>query len=441
MENPKKKVFVYGACMKKHAAKLGSNATDGCGEFFRAISGFHCVACGCHQNFHEKMAVEVSTGSGVGRGEGNSNHVKVKSEVVNVSDDAESMKAAVEQPPPFNVAEQQQQGVLRRRTSKNFKLRDEQRQQMFAFATSLGWRMLRERCHEINQFCEQIGVPRPVFKAWLYNNKYRNGGDGGGAGGNGCLGDGGGGCRAGGKEVAVVAEVKMVVGIRIMDFLLDQEPLRCPGAPNTHRMANNTRHAPLSSNASNSHSNYTNCMEFPRKKEFVYGACMKNHAAKLGSHATDGCGEFCRAVSGFHCAACGCHQNFHEKMAVEVSTGGGGGGRGEGGSNYVKVKTEVVNVSDDEKSMEVAMAVEQPPPLNVAEQHQQGVVGQMIRLRRRTSEKFKLTDEQRQQMFAFATSLGWSMKRERCDDINQFCEQIGVPRPVFKTWLYNKKYR
>ncbi|KAK1287354.1 Transcription factor HB29 [Acorus calamus] len=57
-----------------------------------------------------------------------------------------------------------------------------------------------------------------------------------------------------------------------------------------------------------------------------YRECMRNHAASIGGHAFDGCGEFMLAGAaasggggggdgGSHlkCAACGCHRNFHRK--------------------------------------------------------------------------------------------------------------------------------
>uniref|UniRef100_A0A0D9ZJL7 ZF-HD dimerization-type domain-containing protein n=1 Tax=Oryza glumipatula TaxID=40148 RepID=A0A0D9ZJL7_9ORYZ len=44
----------------------------------------------------------------------------------------------------------------------------------------------------------------------------------------------------------------------------------------------------------------------------VYRKCMRNHAAKLGTYANDGCCEY-TPNDGLLCAACGCHRNFHRK--------------------------------------------------------------------------------------------------------------------------------
>ncbi|XWS14858.1 hypothetical protein CRYUN_Cryun35bG0044700 [Craigia yunnanensis] len=49
-----------------------------------------------------------------------------------------------------------------------------------------------------------------------------------------------------------------------------------------------------------------------------YKECLKNHAARLGGHALDGCGEFMPSPTStptdpasLKCAACGYHRNFH----------------------------------------------------------------------------------------------------------------------------------
>ncbi|XP_060180588.1 uncharacterized protein LOC132610297 [Lycium barbarum] len=49
-----------------------------------------------------------------------------------------------------------------------------------------------------------------------------------------------------------------------------------------------------------------------------YGECLKNHAASMGGHAVDGCGEFTPnggegTPGALKCAACKCHRNFHKK--------------------------------------------------------------------------------------------------------------------------------
>ncbi|XP_047048336.1 zinc-finger homeodomain protein 9-like [Lolium rigidum] len=55
-----------------------------------------------------------------------------------------------------------------------------------------------------------------------------------------------------------------------------------------------------------------------------YRECLRNHAACMGAHAVDGCGEFLPAPqlnpadpASFTCVACGCHRNFHRRVMVE----------------------------------------------------------------------------------------------------------------------------
>ncbi|KAK7380109.1 hypothetical protein VNO78_32521 [Psophocarpus tetragonolobus] len=122
-------------------------------------------------------------------------------------------------------------------------------------------------------------------------------------------------------------------------------------------------------------------------EKYMYRECLRNHAASLGSYATDGCGEYSVEESSLQCAACGCHRNFHRKVAVEgemmmeYSTGGG---------------------------------------------------------KKRFRSKF--SSEQKEKMLAFAEKLGWKLQRKEVDDdIDRFCKTVGVTRQVFKVWMHNHK--
>ncbi|PKA50526.1 ZF-HD homeobox protein [Apostasia shenzhenica] len=61
-----------------------------------------------------------------------------------------------------------------------------------------------------------------------------------------------------------------------------------------------------------------------RKKERVvrYTECRKNHAARIGGYAVDGCREFMASgeegtTAALLCAACSCHRNFHKREVDE----------------------------------------------------------------------------------------------------------------------------
>ena len=128
------------------------------------------------------------------------------------------------------------------------------------------------------------------------------------------------------------------------------------------------------------------------KWKSVYRECLRNHAASLGSYATDGCGEFTLDSGGLQCAACGCHRNFHRKVKYPVGPESPGAMDygGEGGS------------------------------------------------KKRFRSKFSA--DQKEKMLAFAEKLGWKLQRKDLDDeIERFCRSIGVSRQVFKVWMHNHK--
>ncbi|XP_068660239.1 zinc-finger homeodomain protein 11-like [Aristolochia californica] len=123
-----------------------------------------------------------------------------------------------------------------------------------------------------------------------------------------------------------------------------------------------------------------------------YRECLRNHAASLGSYATDGCGEFTPSEpSGLQCAACGCHRNFHRKVVAV---------------RHIQAESE-----------------ESDP------------VG-----KRRVRTKF--SPEQKEKMHEFAEKIGWRIQRRDKEDqmeIQRFCKAIGVSRQVFKVWMHNHK--
>ncbi|XP_057472648.1 uncharacterized protein LOC130761175 [Actinidia eriantha] len=50
-----------------------------------------------------------------------------------------------------------------------------------------------------------------------------------------------------------------------------------------------------------------------------YEDCRKNHGARMGKHATDGCLEFMASdAENLKCDVCGCHRNFHTKKLVRA---------------------------------------------------------------------------------------------------------------------------
>ncbi|XP_042032263.1 zinc-finger homeodomain protein 9-like [Salvia splendens] len=125
----------------------------------------------------------------------------------------------------------------------------------------------------------------------------------------------------------------------------------------------------------------------------MYKECLRNHAASLGSYATDGCGEFTSQHTSLNCGACGCHRNFHRKVsthhaAAEMIDCGGSAGNSPGKKRF----------------------------------------------------RTKFTEEQKEKMLSFADNLGWKLQRkEEEDEIERFCRGLGITRKVFKVWMHNHK--
>nr|DAD32363.1 TPA_asm: hypothetical protein HUJ06_011214 [Nelumbo nucifera] len=162
----------------------------------------------------------------------------------------------------------------------------------------------------------------------------------------------------------------------------------------------------------------------------AYRECLRNHAASLGSYATDGCGEFTAdntTPGGLMCAACGCHRNFHRKV---ILLGGGGGRGGSTPSNHIPSSTHNNRVRDSDVVELIDYASNQPA--TAVESHEDRSGKKRVRT--------KFTTEQKEKMLAFAEKLGWRIqRRDQEDEIERFCRTVGVSRQVFKVWMHNHK--
>ncbi|CBI22215.3 unnamed protein product, partial [Vitis vinifera] len=134
----------------------------------------------------------------------------------------------------------------------------------------------------------------------------------------------------------------------------------------------------------------------------AYKECLKNHAASLGGHALDGCGEFMPSPTAtsadptsLKCAACGCHRNFHRREP------------------------------DD------------PPPTthNAPPISSSPASGANGRKRFRT----KFSQGQKEKMFEFAERVGWKMQKRDEELVAEFCNEVGVDKGVLKVWMHNNK--
>ncbi|KAL8117150.1 hypothetical protein AgCh_015162 [Apium graveolens] len=189
-----------------------------------------------------------------------------------------------------------------------------------------------------------------------------------------------------------------------------------------------------------------------------YKECLKNHAATLGGHALDGCGEFMPSPSAvptdptsLKCAACGCHRNFHRRDPDDSSL-------------TLPPKNTFIEYQphhrhrppppDSPNSMS-------PPPISSSyppsaphmllalsdgllapqnNNHHNSAPIAHIRVHPNGRKRFrtKFSQQQKEKMFGFAERVGWKIPK-RDEDIINFCSEIGVDRSVLKVWMHNNK--
>ncbi|CAL9774926.1 unnamed protein product, partial [Musa acuminata subsp. burmannicoides] len=187
-----------------------------------------------------------------------------------------------------------------------------------------------------------------------------------------------------------------------------------------------------------------------------YKECLRNHAAALGGHVVDGCGEFMPSgdpdsPEALKCAACGCHRSFHRRE-TDGSTGTANsyyhgttrlplllppphpqahnhhqqqfqlGGFSSSPSAAVRGTSGFVHFGGSnpsgsggtttESSSEERLNTATPTPTTIP------------RKRFRT----KFTAEQKENMLAFAERVGWRFQRQDDAMVEQFCAEIGVRR-------------
>ncbi|KAF7802983.1 zinc-finger homeodomain protein 9-like [Senna tora] len=188
----------------------------------------------------------------------------------------------------------------------------------------------------------------------------------------------------------------------------------------------------------------------------TYKECLKNHAASIGGHALDGCGEFMPSPnataadpSSIKCAACGCHRNFHRREPEEppIST-----------THVIEYQPHhrhhppppppFSNRSPNSAS---------PPPisssyypsaphmllalsgagLSAAPENAAAPAIPSLNARKRFRTKF--TQDQKEKMLQFAEKVGWKMQKRDDDLVQEFCNEVGVDRGVLKVWMHNNK--
>lgn len=228
----------------------------------------------------------------------------------------------------------------------------------------------------------------------------------------------------------------------------------------------------------------------PAKKAVRYRECHKNHAASIGGHAIDGCGEFMPSgeegtPDALKCAACSCHRNFHRREvegepscdchllragAAAGGLGGGSsllkdsrkrpapsvsGGAGSGGAPSPIGLAGMAAAATPTLALPSTLALRAgaggvggaPTPILMAlssgaadSDDQEGGLGSASPAAMKKRFRTKFSSEQKEKMCSFADKLGWKIQKHDEAAVQQFCSDVGVKRHVLKVWMHNNKH-
>lgn len=203
-----------------------------------------------------------------------------------------------------------------------------------------------------------------------------------------------------------------------------------------------------------------------RKPLVRYHECQKNHAASMGGHAVDGCGEFLPGgkegtLEALNCAACFCHRNFHRREFLTSDVCSCGASRSQAmTSTQYALNPPMRPLSPgvrESKGYHRPSSADMSPrghtdisrhghlvlPLAQYEDDEDDDDEPPQQHSRSNSKKkrfrTKFTPEQKERMFYFAETLGWRISKHDEDAVDSFCSDVGVKRNVFKVWMHNNK--
>ncbi|KAK6922025.1 ZF-HD homeobox protein, Cys/His-rich dimerization domain [Dillenia turbinata] len=168
----------------------------------------------------------------------------------------------------------------------------------------------------------------------------------------------------------------------------------------------------------------------------TYKECLKNHAASLGGHAVDGCGEFMPSSSAnpsdptsLKCAACGCHRNFHR--------------RDHHRHHSPPPSPPALPLQPSEPhmlfSLSTAAGDEINRPTTPMAKKMTKTTETMKNPHGKKRFRTKFSKEQKEKMFSFSEKLGWKLQKSDEVLVENFCKEVGVGRGVLKVWMHNHK--
>ncbi|KAG6385940.1 hypothetical protein SASPL_154823 [Salvia splendens] len=180
--------------------------------------------------------------------------------------------------------------------------------------------------------------------------------------------------------------------------------------------------------------------EAPSNCVIRYRECLKNHAASMGGHVVDGCGEFMPngddgTAEGLRCAACDCHRNFHRK---EVD------GEVAQPANLYQFRTPLLPSQPSAAAHHSAQGGFAAAPaimsfggdesssedLNMFQSGGSGHAALQLGSKKRFRTKF--SQEQKDRMQELAEKLEWRIQKQDEQLVQQLCQETGIKREVFK---------
>ncbi|EOY03460.1 Homeobox protein 34, putative [Theobroma cacao] len=170
----------------------------------------------------------------------------------------------------------------------------------------------------------------------------------------------------------------------------------------------------------------------------TYKKCLKNHAANLGGHALDGCGEFMPSPTAtptdptsLKCAACGCHRNFHLREPEDPP---------------LATATATIEYQPHHRHHPPPPATQphrspnsaSPPPISSS--YYPSAPHMLLALSGGLAGALDNThNNSHLPAGAFAERVGWKMQKRDEELVQEFCSEVGVDRGVLKVWMHNNK--
>ncbi|KAK8644326.1 hypothetical protein V6N13_123636 [Hibiscus sabdariffa] len=179
----------------------------------------------------------------------------------------------------------------------------------------------------------------------------------------------------------------------------------------------------------------------------TYKECLKNHAATLGGHALDGCGEFMASPTPLKCAACGCHRNFHRREPEDppLTTTATTEYQPHHRHHPPQSPPSTQHRSPNSASPPPISSSYHPSAPHMLLSLSGGLAGALdnhrLNLGSNPKKRFrtKFSQFQKDKMLEFAERIGWKIQRRDEESIKEFCNEVGIDKGVLKVWMHNNK--